>query len=312
MRDFLVKIKPKTPFHIGEVGIGLEGSLPWVPSDLLFSAFANAYGLLYGRAEVEALLSSFLSSPPFLVSSAFPFFENKLFFPRPLITPKLEDTKRLKDLKKMRLIPEELFKKWLSGEEFSWETDSWDDELPRQELLPGVKLDRVNMKSQIYYRSAYFFPERGGLFFLLRLKEESLLNKIKGAFNLLGDIGIGGERSLGYGHFKVISFEETTLFPPPEADSPILTLSLVVPSPLDDVDLESSYYQLILRGGWVNSPFVSQQVRRKAVWMLAEGSVFSRNIRGSFLDLTPEGYPHKVYRYALTFPVGVILDAEGS
>lgn len=311
MRDYLVKLKPISPFHIGEPALGLEGSLTWVPSDLLFSAICNAYALLLGKEELEVLLDSFVHSPPFIISSAFPFYKETLFFPCPLIPPKLKDRERIKDLKKISFIPQNMFQKWIKGEALSPE-EVFDDVRVRMELLPSIVLDRVNMSSQIYYRSALFFPKEGGLFFLIRFYEEGLIDKIRGAINLLGDIGIGGERSLGYGHFHLLSFEEITPFPPPDACSPILTLSLVVPSQEDDLDLSKAYYQLLLRGGWTASPFHTKQVRRKRIWMLGEGSVFPKPIKGQMLDLTPEEFPHKVYRYALTFPVGVTMDAERS
>ncbi len=307
MKEFLVKLKPISPFHLGEVGIGLEGSLSYVPSDLLFSSLANAYAQLYGKGEVESLLNSFLSSPPFLISSAFPFYKETLFFPRPLIPPKLEDREKLKDLKKRSFLPYGVFEKWIRGEGLpSPEVEGGG--LPKKELLPSVVLDRSNMRSQIYHRSALFFPKEGGLFFLLRLYEEGLEKKIRGALQFLGDVGIGGERSLGYGRFKVYSFEETSLLPPPTDSSPTLTLSLVVPS-LNEVDLSSSYYQLVLRSGWISSPFSFRQTRRKAVWMLGEGSVFPNPVRGQLIELTPQGFPHKVYRYALAFPLEVVLSA---
>lgn len=310
MRDFLVKLKPKSPFHIGEPGLGLEASLPWVPSDLLFSAICNAYASLFGKEEVEELLDSFLASPPFLITSAFPFHKDTLLLPRPQMPPKLEDRGKLKDLKKKEFIPMEVFERWVRGEVLPSEIK--DVDAVRPELLPSVALDRENMTSGIYFRSALFFRKESGLFFLLRLFEEDLVDKIKGTIKFLGDMGIGGERSLGYGHFELLSFEETNLFPPPNDSSPILTLSLVVPSKEDDLDLSTSYYKLVLRGGWTTSPFYPKQMRKKRIWMLGEGSVFPKPIKGQMLDITPEGFPHRVYRYALAFPLGVIKDAERS
>jgi len=309
MREFLVKLKPVSPFHIGEVGIGLEGSLSWVPSDLLFSALCNAYAALFGEEELSAILNDFLSSPPFLISSAFPFFKDTLLFPRPLNPPPLEDRDKAKDLKKRGFIPQKLFEEWIRGKTPLSDSLGNGLELPRRELLPSVVLDRTNLNSGIYHRAALFFPKEGGLFFLLRLYEEVLEEKIRGALRLLGDMGIGGERSLGYGHFQILSFEEASLFPLPADSSPILTLSLTLPSPQDEPLLSASYYQLVLRGGWTSSLLSPRQARRKRVRMLGEGSVFPKAIKGQLLDLTPDGFPHKVYRYALTFPVEVILNA---
>jgi CRISPR-associated protein Csm4 len=301
MREYLVKLQPVSPFHIGEPGIGLEACQSYVPADLLFSALCNAYGALFGKDELESLLNSFLSSPPFLISSAFPFCKDTLFFPPPLIPPNIKEEHR-KDVKKRQFIPLQAFNQWIKGEEISYPFEKFELEVA---VLPSVALDRVNMSSEIYHRSALFFPKESGLFFLLRLNDEGMLEKFKGALELLGDMGIGGERSLGYGYFKVKSFEEKSLLPPP--NSSILTLSPVVPSPSDAIDLSQCFYQLSPRGGWISSIFEKRQGRRKRIWMLGEGSVFPKPIKGQLVDLTPEGFPHKVYRYAFAFPVGVIF-----
>ncbi|MBC7330026.1 type III-A CRISPR-associated RAMP protein Csm4 [bacterium] len=301
MKEYLVKLKPISPFHIGEPGIGLEATQSYVPADLLFSAFCNAYGALFGKDQLESLLNSFLSSPPFLISSAFPFNKDILFFPPPLTTPRIQEKFR-KELKKRKFIPLQTFTQWIKGEEISYPFEKFE---PEVEVLPSVVLDRLNMSSQIYHRSALFFPEGSGLFFLLRLHAEEMLEKFKGALQLLGDMGIGGERSLGYGYFKV-EIEEKSLFPPPDS-SAILTLSPVVPAPSEEIDLANCRYNLSLRGGWTSSIFERRQGRRKRIWMLSEGSVFYKPIRGQLVDLTPNGFSHKVYRYAFAFPVGVIM-----
>ena len=305
MREYLVKLKPISPFHIGEPGIGLEGSQSYIPADLLFSAFCNAYGALFGKNELESLLNSFLTSPPFLISSAFPFCKDTLFFPPPLTQPKIKEEYK-KDLKGYEFIPFKAFTQWIRREEISFPFEKFEHEVA---LLPSVVLDRVNMSSQIYHRSALFFPEEGGLFFLLRLNDEAFLDKFKGALSLLGEMGIGGERSLGYGYFQIKCIEEKSLFPPPNS-SPILTLSPVIPSEDEAVDLSQCYYRLSLKSGWTASVSQRQQMRRKRIWMMSEGSVFPKPIKGKLVDLTPEGFPHKVYRYAFAFPVGVILSDD--
>ncbi|MGB9607065.1 MAG: type III-A CRISPR-associated RAMP protein Csm4 [bacterium] len=307
MRDYLVKLKPISPFHIGEPGIGLEESQSWVPADLLFSAFCNAYGVLFGKEELESLIASFLSSPPFLLSSAFPFYKDVLLFPPPLLPPKIKE-ENWKDLKEYDFIPYKAFSQWIKVEEISFPFETF--ALPKAEVLPAVTLDRGNMRSQIYHRSAIFFPEDSGLFFLLRLNDENCLEKFKVALRFLGEMGIGGERSLGFGYFQIQSFEEISLFPPPAPSSPTLTLSPVIPSEEEEIDLSKCYYNLCLKGGWTTSPFQRLQKRKKRVWMLSEGSVFPKLVKGKLVELTPNGFPHKVYRYAFAFPVGVMMDAE--
>src|SRR5262245_45457767 len=86
----IVYLKPRAPF---------AQSAP--RSDTLFGAIAWAIRLLYGEGELIRLLEQFdravasQSSPPFLISSLFPFVESgngderqarrTLFLPRPLL-----------------------------------------------------------------------------------------------------------------------------------------------------------------------------------------------------------------------------------
>ncbi len=84
MKYLLIKLKPKGPYHIGEREGWLEGTKHHVPSDTLFSALGHCYLLLYGQKELDTLLTSFREKdPPFLISSAFPYFDQTLFFPVP-------------------------------------------------------------------------------------------------------------------------------------------------------------------------------------------------------------------------------------
>ena len=72
--EYIVKLEPESPFHIGKAGVGLEETSVIVHSDTIFSALCNMYTLLYGRDELEAMLTEFEEQPPFLVSSAFFLF----------------------------------------------------------------------------------------------------------------------------------------------------------------------------------------------------------------------------------------------
>ncbi len=82
MKCIAVKLKPKTSFHIGEREEWREGSKIYFPADTLFSALTHCYLLLYGN--VNAFLEEFLSGqPPFLLSSAFPFWGEDYYFPLP-------------------------------------------------------------------------------------------------------------------------------------------------------------------------------------------------------------------------------------
>ncbi|MCX7974433.1 MAG: type III-A CRISPR-associated RAMP protein Csm4 [Candidatus Aminicenantes bacterium] len=82
MKCLVIKLKPKSSFHLGERERWLEGSKIHFPADTLFSALCQAHQLLYG--EVDTFINGFLKGePPFLLSSAFPFWHGDYFFPLP-------------------------------------------------------------------------------------------------------------------------------------------------------------------------------------------------------------------------------------
>lgn len=82
MKCLVVKLKPKSSFHLGEREEWREGSKFYFPADTLFSALCHCHQLLYG--ELESLLEAFLmGEPPFLLSSAFPMWHGDYFFPLP-------------------------------------------------------------------------------------------------------------------------------------------------------------------------------------------------------------------------------------
>ncbi len=82
MKYMVVKLKPKSSFHLGEREDWREGSKVYFPADTLFSALCHCHQLLYG--DVDSFLEGFLQGePPFLLSSAFPFWHGDYFFPIP-------------------------------------------------------------------------------------------------------------------------------------------------------------------------------------------------------------------------------------
>ena len=83
-------------------------------------------------------------------------------------------------------------------------------------------------------------------------------------------------------------------------------LSLFTPAPADAVDWKRGDYALVSRGGRVESPAGSGELK-KQVHMVVEGSVLlaAAAPRGSAADVAPDGFPHPVYRagFAVSVPL---------
>ena len=132
-------------------------------------------------------------------------------------------------------------------------------------------------------------------------------------FAELGDAGLGGERSVGFGACQ-INFTGT-LDLPDHTGGQWVTLSRYLPredemSALMD---KGASYRLERIGGWLDSTSRRGQ-RRKATHIIAEGSVLGpleRGVPGQIVDARPayESDPdplgHAVYRSGLALAIGL-------
>jgi CRISPR type III-A-associated RAMP protein Csm4 len=83
-------------------------------------------------------------------------------------------------------------------------------------------------------------------------------------------------------------------------------LSLFTPAPADSVDWRRGNYTVLPRGGRVDSPAGSGELK-KQIQMVAEGSVLYAETapRGSAADVAPDGFAHPVFRagFAVAIPL---------
>jgi CRISPR/Cas system CSM-associated protein Csm4 (group 5 of RAMP superfamily) len=110
--------------------------------------------------------------------------------------------------------------------------------------------------------------------------------------------------------------------PPPESEPPVQEpplpepqgsatphwlLGLYTPSAADTVDWSLGNYSLMTRGGRVDSPAASGDLK-KHLNMVTEGSVIyaTSALRGGAPDVAPDGFPHPVFRagFAVAIPIG--------
>ncbi|WP_066382220.1 MULTISPECIES: type III-A CRISPR-associated RAMP protein Csm4 [unclassified Anabaena] len=344
----LVKLNfGRSPAHFGEVGIGMEETSDRVRSDALFSAWVSIYARLFGKDAVEELLQQFPSQdkpeliPPFRISSTFIYREvgdrTIYYLPRPLKFPTKypdDDLAFFKTYKKLNYLPLELWQRWYQGEgvkdsdiqELIDETKNKSHGELRQlgtfdykqafhtDKVPKIAVDRVTRATNLYHTGFVQFAwdkNPAGLYFLLQLSSEGeqLADKLHAALNLLGEEGIGGERSSGAGRFDVTwselptNWQQLVDFSDGKYHS---ILSLFWDSSITEDFLKNASYEIQERGGWI----VDNQVRRKMVRMFSEGSVFltPKPPAGKLVDVTPKEFrKHRIYRsgISLSLPIKV-------
>lgn len=335
---YLYKLKPKSAFHFGDRGLGVEGTAESFRSDSLFSALCYTCREAWGQGEVEDLLffCRDASGAPFTVSSCFPYAGDVLFFPRAMLRlPLPEDGPDRKLGKKVRYLSQTLFLQQLRGDTAiasAGECNTFqasrllvhEDDLPgmppgldvvwAKDEVPRVTLDRASGASSIFRSGRLVFAKDCGLFFLVNWRDESLREQFESALALLGDSGIGGERSAGHGQFELLGPEPFEL-PAPGGAKGAVTLSLYNPTVAELANGVLSHpaaYDLVIRRGWMSSPGAGNRLRRN-VRMIAEGSVLNAGCSmplGQIVDVTPEGNPHPVFRSGLAFLVPATVGVE--
>ena len=278
--------------------------------------------------------------PPFVLTSAFPRAGLVHFFPVPMSppTPATKNWPRPKDLKRAKYVSEAGLRSMLAGAQLT-EVYKSSEQLhggqvlvaaadwpgvPRQvkdarsmwgiEKRPRVTIDRVSQNSSIYFTGRVAFNAECGLWFGVRWLQDdaALVKKLADLFVDLGDAGLGGDRTSGFGACEITSASQIEL--PDGANRVWTTLSRYLPRKDETAALSHarSAYAIETICSWVDSP-VSKSERRIPVQLVAEGSVLgplSRAVPGQLIDAQPDyngakPLGHPVYRSGLALAVGL-------
>jgi len=342
--------------HIGSDIKGLENVSPFIHSDTLFSAICHGWAALFGKIGVDGLLEEFTDGgePPFVISSVFIYtgLEGDFFVPRPLMDVPGQrssdlDTRGLfvryaEDLKKVSFITLRNLREWLRRQD----EEGSEHEGFYRALIEGdrrcrqyIYLDQYQSNeisrdfdhTNTFYRGRLFADESKFVryYFLIRFSSRALDRHRDEQFGCvlseLAEVGIGGERSIGMGHFAsdMDDLEDPdwqALLRESGGGNRSYLLSLYYPTDeeMEGIREEGTRYSLVLRKGWFDSP-TGHQYKRKTVRMLSEGSVISLDkdgpLRGSLVDVSPEIWKdlsknmgdrwHPIYRSGLGFALPV-------
>jgi len=311
-------------FHFGEHGLGQEETSVAFHSDSLFAALIAALAEYEGQTAVQAFIQPFLDgSPPFLITSTFPFAGGVRFFPRPELggsqAEKPRPSANLKKLKKIRYVSQALFKEILAGaalaeiypqarplqggqalasqqegsllpEQIQNEED---DRIWQVEQRPRVTLGRRAQNSAIYSTGRVGFAQGCGLWFGVRWLRsdpglEALLARL---LDELSISGLGAERKSGFGNCEIEPGEPFDL---PDPDGGYwTTLSRYLPRDQAEstcLRAPGAAYSLKRVGGWLTSPVRSGQ-RRRSINLIAEGAILGPlelAAPGQMLDVRPK------------------------
>lgn len=326
MTDYqIIKLFFTSPLHLSRGQTEeYDRAANMLHSDTIAGAIGAAYAQLFPSHDIRSFLDSFI------VSSAFPFYNENLYFPKPMTKlPLKEDSSGYglaKKIKKAVFLDQILFEKVLNKLEIDLNNVEVTNGL--MSTKPGINLSffkrdvqqRVmvprggNGDSVPYYVERTWFAENSGLFFFI--KSEKNIATIKSCMRYLADSGLGTDKSVGNGQFRLSeSIVETIKLNSADSSNAQLVISLFCPEK-DEIDLDllsNSAYNLELRGGYIagSSNEKLRHLRKKKVYMFSCGSVFpKKKLSGKILDLTPqwnENELHPVYRSGKGFfiPINV-------
>ena len=315
MDTYIYKLKFRSPLHISSDPMSLGAPEIFLHSDTLFSALLNSFVNLYPADE------SFVKNPPFVISSAFPFYKDTLFIKKPYVRLPIKQEvfeHNRKKVKKTAFISLALFEELASGREITISEENFldggflSDSIINEKIYtvqerPRSSVARNNSKTDIFYTTAVHFSEHAGLYFFASFENENIKKQFDSALYLLGDTGIGGNRSNGYGLFNVLNVEK---FENPFTSGDYsVALSLYHPKKeeVENGILEDAHFSVTSRQSWIFAGS-AEPYRSKRVKMFEEGSVFSGcSAEGDVVDITPaiveniHIFNHRIYRFGKLF-----------
>jgi CRISPR-associated protein Csm4 len=316
----------KGPLHLGTGREGDLADLDVLPrSDTLAAALISLWRhVVPGASDND--VTRIAADPPFAISSALPTvrlggkWQTLLFVPAGTIDriANLSSVQR-KQLKRVRFADLDSLRALLAGSlpENSAQygealiTGYVQGDLWSERSRIRLQVDRLGdrpMEGLLYEFGGVHLGPRVRLSVVVDFIDESCRRDVEAALALLGDEGIGGGRSVGYGGFVIEHVEEG--FSADLGSGARLALSLLHPSreEIESGLLDSpAEYTIVSRGGWATPPGMAG-LRRKPVNLIAEGSIIrdlGRARYGASPIVLEEGPGHPVFRpaVAVTIPI---------
>lgn len=341
MELYCVHLEPSRAFHFGQRGVGVEASTEFAPSDTIFSALCSVLRIVDSVGALTDLLAQFMDgTPPFLCSCGFPYVmlgDTPLrFYPAPVVWQRQSASE---ELRKVRWISESVFNSLVtstpafdreyltdihavvSKQEYAALCQEYPELIRRNQGrlilwsvsdVPRVAVDRITSASAVFRAGCLTFAPRGGIWVgFVPFDRRWIDRTLPTLLDLLGEQGLGGERSSGYGAYTYRR-ELDTAFSLPDLGAGDLFMTLSYYAPRMSLGESAAFsedcaYTLDVRRGWMGSPD-NGQLRRKAVRMVSFGSTLRAaaeiSLYGQLVDVTPDVFTtHPVWRYGFALPI---------
>lgn len=333
-----IRLHFQAPLHLATGKSQYDRSGQILHSDALLAAlFVNALHLGASPEEALAMMDGVR------LSSGFPFWQEEHFFPKPMARMPfhikgIEIERQGKPFKKMRFLGKSWLERLLRQEstdinqeqhlhfkgaflsdhhDVLAQTSTYSKfSIFKSEVSQRVTIAPDHVEESVpYFTDRIFFAPDAGLYVLAEIKDEGVRSLFQQAFRLLGDNGVGTDRSVGNGFFEP-EFTQLTLELPTNATHQ-MNLGLYCPADqeLDEPDYHQSAWQLIKRGGYLAGAADPDQItlRKRSIFMFEEGSVFpNKGLQGTRENLVPPGINvnHAVWRDGRTIFLPINADTN--
>jgi len=330
MKEYRICLTPKSGFEIT------------LHSDTLFGAICWGIRTLFGEGKLLSVLNMFKTSPPFLLSSAFPWkgeHEKRTWYlPKPILRPlSLADIKsietklrkplepyhtdklgiielmeRYKQFKKLKWIPVNAFRKVLEGGSERVLFIDYLDGLIRdlRFIESGIaqknRLDRLSYSTagsgETFYTPDIGFRQTYGLYFLLKTADIDAY--LKPVLKFLEDSGNGPNARTGRNWFS-LEIEEKPFLETTRGTS-FITLSRYIGH--DGIIPDASWYQVVSIRSKVESrqEFAGEDVWKDRITYITVGSMVTpkekKDFYGSLVPIKKIAGT-TIYQYGYAYPV---------
>ncbi|WP_455266256.1 type III-A CRISPR-associated RAMP protein Csm4 [Phascolarctobacterium sp.] len=334
MAYYIFTLKFLTPVHFGDAANGgfLDKIAMSCSADTLFAALCNE-AALQGEAVVQQFVEK-VSEKKIAFSSLMPYFRTEdedihFYLPKPLLTNEV-NKQASKSFQEMKQLATKLKKQkktsFIRASQIPQLLQSRKNgvapELQVDEFAVPFVSGRVNLrdeKPQPYYVGSYVFADNAGLYLLCSVEDDTDVDFVENLLISLGASGIGGKRSSGYGKFALADdrwelCDDGGIYDDDSAialmlfatDSSLqMCVAPLCPQQEDVLSVKAGAYRLVKRGGFISSPELGENVKRDSIYMLAEGSCFSKRLEGRMLEQSIAGLSHRVYRNGLGMFLGL-------
>ncbi len=352
-----------SPVHLGDegnTGMDLAAVRTTLLADTLWSAIVHTWGLVHGQQAQTELVEAFCTSnPPWRHSDGLPFCEASLLLPKPARTfPSPSQTEQAnndetqegsvlkKKFKKLAFIPPDSLEDFINNTLTLEKLEALikqAKEIYEEETRAMVAKPRNDLTdAEPFMLGSIQFEEGAGLWVAFTNLQPEWEARLKKVLEVLGEEGIGGKRSLGYGRFTHtwINPEELPANPETPFQKSIrevfgklttsssgsnppdlyLQLGLTLPNPADITRLQTdteAAYQLLQRRGYAympNNP--DTPIKKRPITGITAGSLTTQApLQGCMQNVTPEvssefSLPHELYRYGLGVNLSITLNKE--